>query len=92
MLASSRTVAEPKETLLMEIKVGVVYTAKELRVETDGNVDAAVTSIEEALKKGDAVVWFNDVSGRRIGIPSDKIAYIEVAENDENKRVGFGRG
>ncbi len=33
-------------------------------------------------KGGAPVIWLTDKKGRRVGIPTDKIAYIEVAEED----------
>jgi DNA-binding MurR/RpiR family transcriptional regulator len=74
----------------MEVRIGVVYTAKELSVELDGKGDEVVSSVEDALKGGAPVIWLTDKRGRRVGVPTDKIAYIEVAEEDQAKRVGFG--
>jgi DNA-binding MurR/RpiR family transcriptional regulator len=74
------------------VRIGVVYSPKELSVELDGKVDEVVGAIEEALKGGAPVVWLTDKKGRRVGVPADKIAYIEVAEEDTTKRVGFGPG
>jgi DNA-binding MurR/RpiR family transcriptional regulator len=76
----------------MEVRIGVVYSAKELSVELDGKADEVVTAIEDALKGGAPVIWLSDKKGRRVGIPSDKVAYIEVAEEDAAKRVGFAPG
>jgi DNA-binding MurR/RpiR family transcriptional regulator len=76
----------------MEVKIGVIYTPKELAVELDGKADEVVSSLEDALKAGSPVIWLTDKKGRRIGVPADKIAYIEVAEEDETRRVGFGPG
>ena len=76
----------------MEVKIGVVYTAKELSVELEGKAEEVVSSVEDALKAGAPVIWLTDKKGRRVGIPTDKIAYIEVAEEDQTKRVGFGPG
>jgi hypothetical protein len=76
----------------MDVRIGVVYSPKELAVELDGKADEVVGSIEETLKGGAAVLWLTDKKGRRVGIPADKIAYIEVAEEDTAKRVGFGPG
>jgi DNA-binding MurR/RpiR family transcriptional regulator len=76
----------------MEVKIGVVYTAKELSVELEGKGDEMVAAVEDALKGGAPVIWLTDKKGRRVGIPTDKIAYIEVAEEDQAKRVGFGPG
>jgi DNA-binding MurR/RpiR family transcriptional regulator len=76
----------------MEVRIGVVYSAKELSVELDGKADEVVAMVEDALKGGAAIVWVTDKKGRRVGVPSDKIAYLEVAEEDVTKRVGFGPG
>jgi hypothetical protein len=64
----------------MEVRIGVVYSAKELTVEIDSSPEQIV-----------AHVWMHDDRGRRIGVPLDKIAYVEIAQDDENRRVGFGR-
>ena len=77
----------------MEVKIGVIYSAKELSVELDGGkADDVVAAVEDALKGGAPVIWLTDKKGRRVGVPTDKIAYIEVAEEDQTKRVGFGPG
>jgi DNA-binding MurR/RpiR family transcriptional regulator len=76
----------------MEVRIGVVYSAKELSVELEGKADEVVTAVEDALKGGAPVVWLTDRKGRRVGVPTDKVAYIEVAEEDTAKRVGFGPG
>ena len=76
----------------MEVRIGVIYTPKELTVELDGKADEVVSTLEDALKGGSPVIWLTDKKGRRIGVPADKIAYIEVAEEDQAKRVGFGPG
>jgi len=74
----------------MDVRIGVVYTAKELSVELDGKAEEVVSAIEDALKGGAPVIWLTDKKGRRVGVPTDKIAYIEVADEDTGHRVGFG--
>ncbi len=74
----------------MEVRIGVVYSAKELSVELEGKGDEVVSAVEDALKGGAPVIWLTDKRGRRVGVPTDKVAYIEVAEEDIAKRVGFG--
>jgi len=76
----------------MEVKIGVVYSAKELTVEVDDGADEVVASVEAALQNGAPVLWMADKKGRRIGVPADKVAYVEIAEEDQVKRVGFGPG
>ena len=76
---------------MLEVRIGVIYSPKELSVELEGvKSDEIVGTIEAALKDGSPVIWLADKKGRRIGVPADKVAYIEVAEEDQAKRVGFG--
>ena len=74
----------------MEVRIGVVYTARELTVETDDSVDAVTGAVESAMSKGDSVLWLTDTKGRRIGVPVDKIAYVELAADAGGRKVGFG--
>ena len=75
----------------MELRIGVVHTAKELTAELDGSADDVIAQIDTALADGAAVVWLTDTKGRRVGAPADKIAYVEIDEDGSTKRVGFGR-
>ncbi|HEV7524219.1 MAG TPA: DUF3107 domain-containing protein [Acidimicrobiia bacterium] len=74
----------------MEVRIGVVYTARELTVDTDDSVDGVTATIEDAMSKGDSILWLTDTKGRRIGVPVDKIAYVEVAADAGGRKVGFG--
>jgi hypothetical protein len=73
----------------MEVKLGVIYSQKELEIETDQSPDAVVKTVEKALNDGAQVLWLVDSTGRRIGIPVDKLAYVEIGEENASKRVGF---
>ena len=46
--------------------------------------------MENAVGNGDSIFWLIDTKGRRVGIPTDKIAYIEVAADAGGRKVGFG--
>jgi hypothetical protein len=74
----------------MEVKIGVIYSPRELTVEVDGSADELVSSVQSALKDGIPMLWLIDRKGRRVGVPSDKVAYVEIGEEDAMKRVGFG--
>jgi hypothetical protein len=37
------------------------------------------------------VLWLTDTKGRRVGVPTDKLAYVELGEDNAAKRVGFGK-
>ena len=76
----------------MEIRIGVVHTPKEIALEIEGSADDVKKSIEKALADDDGVLWLTDKSGRTIGVPSERVAYVEVEPDGAAKRVGFGRG
>jgi hypothetical protein len=74
----------------MEIRIGVIYTPKELTLEPAGPPDDVVQMVEKALKDGAPMIWFDDVKGNKIGVPADKLGYVEVDADEGSKRVGFG--
>lgn len=75
----------------MDVRIGITQTPKELEVEM-GEVDRdeVVAHIESALADSDGMLWLTDRRGRRIGVPSGKVAYIEVDVTVDDRRVGFG--
>jgi len=75
----------------MDVKIGVVYTPKELMLELDGGADELKSAIDAALAKNDSLLWLTDSKGRRVGVPVDKIAYVEIGSDDSSHKVGFGR-
>jgi Protein of unknown function (DUF3107) len=75
----------------VDVRIGIVQTAKELEVELseDTDRDALLRQVEEALT-GDAVLWLTDRRGRRVGVPVARVAYVEVGAPSPDRRVGFG--
>ena len=71
----------------MEVKIGVQHAPRELTLEsaqTPAEVEQAVT---EAMAK-DGVLTLMDEKGRRVIVPIDKVAYVEIAETS-NRPFGF---
>ena len=75
----------------MDVKIGVVYTPKELLLEVDGSADDVRATFDAALANKDPFIWLTDSKGRRIAVPTDKIAYVEIGSDDSAHKVGFGR-
>jgi len=75
----------------VEVRIGIVQTMKELEVELseDAERDAVIAEVEEALAE-ESVLWLTDRRGRRVGVPSARIAYVEVGAPTGERRVGFG--
>jgi hypothetical protein len=76
----------------MEVRIGVIHTPKELALELDASLDEVKKSIEKALSDDDGVLWLTDSRGRIVGVPAERVAYVEIESDGETKRVGFGRG
>jgi hypothetical protein len=72
----------------VEIKVGIQYVNREVVVDTDESAAQVEKSFSDAVANG-AVLTLTDNRGRRVMIPGDKIAYIELGEENARK-VGFG--
>ena len=73
----------------MAVKLGVPYSPKELVVEVDQSPDYDASLLEEAVSGKSRVLWLIDAKGRRVGVPTEKLAYVEVGEEHPDKRVGF---
>ena len=75
----------------MEVRIGVVYTSRELVLEMDDDSATVTAAIEAAINGKGPLMWLTDAKGRKIGIPGDKLAYVEVAGDAADRKVGFGR-
>lgn len=76
----------------MEVRIGVVQSPKEIEVELPDGTDAATVSaqVEEAVGSESGVLWLTDRKGRKVGVPSGRIAYVEINTATDERRVGFG--
>jgi hypothetical protein len=74
----------------MEVRIGVLHSPKELSLDLDTKADDVVKAFEAALKQDDGVLWLIDEKGRRVGVPAERVAYLEIETVDGTKRVGFG--
>lgn len=72
----------------MEIKVGIQHVNREVVVETDESAAGVEKSFSDAISNG-SVLTLSDTRGRKVLIPGDKIAYIDLGEENA-RRVGFG--
>ena len=75
----------------MEVRIGVTHTAKELTFETDAEPDAIIAKLEAAISEGASLVWLEAGKGRKVGVPADKVGYVELVVDDGTRKVGFGR-
>jgi hypothetical protein len=74
----------------MEIRIGVIYTARELVIDVDDSPEQVAKTVDDALGGSTATLWLTDKKGKRVGVPTDKIAFVEVASDAGDRQVGFG--
>lgn len=76
----------------MDVRIGVTYTAKEIDLDLGDAADPAAVQadVEAAIAGTASVLWMTDKKGKRVGVPSDKIAYVEIGSSEAERRIGFG--
>ncbi|MCA1825220.1 MAG: DUF3107 domain-containing protein [Mycobacteriales bacterium] len=73
----------------MEVKIGVQFAARELEVETSDSAADVEKAVTDAVSAG-GVLTLHDERGRRVIVPVDKLAYVDIAPA-EQRTVGFSR-
>jgi hypothetical protein len=74
--------------MTVEVKIGVQYSARELIVDSALSPAEVEKLVTTALAAG-GLLSLTDERGRKILVPVEKLAYIEIGEANE-RRVGFG--
>lgn len=75
----------------MEIRIGITQSPKELEIElADDTVgDELMEQITASVGTEGSMLWLTDRKGRRVGIPTQKLAYVEIGAPRSDRRVGF---
>lgn len=73
----------------MEVRIGVQHVNREITLESTQSADDVQQAIAKALTGDEPVLVLADEKGRRVVVPADKLAYVEIGEETARK-VGFG--
>lgn len=76
----------------MEVVFGVQAHERGLRVDLEEkDVDALRTQLDEIFSNGGSgqILWITDTKGRVLGIPVDKLTYVELGAEKSGRTVGF---
>ena len=71
----------------MEVKIGVQNASRELTIDTTLDADGVQEAVATALKDG-GVLALTDSKGRRIVVPGEKLAYVDISTSVSGQ-VGF---
>jgi hypothetical protein len=75
----------------VDLRIGVTQAPRELTLEMpDDEREETLAAIDQALAGATDVLRLTDKRGRIVAVPSAKVAYVEVAANDGDRRIGFG--
>ena len=74
---------------MVEIKIGIQHAARELTLETDQTAEELEKAISTALAGKSGLLTLTDDKGRKVIVPAEKLAYVEIGEPTA-RRVGFG--
>ena len=71
----------------MEVKIGITQAPRELIVDTELDAAAIEEQVRASLAEG-GVLTLSDTKGRKVLVPGEKLAYIEISNSTVGK-VGF---
>ena len=73
----------------VEVRIGVQHAHRELMLESSQSSDEVQELVSKALSGEDTVLVLVDERGRRVVVPADRLAFVEIGE-ESARRVGFG--
>jgi Protein of unknown function (DUF3107) len=76
----------------VDVRIGIIQSPRELDVDLPEGTDRdhVLAEVDRVLADPSAVLWLSDKRGRRVAVPSARIAYVEVGAESDGRRVGFG--
>ena len=72
----------------MEVKIGVQFGARELTIDVAEDGDTVQKAVTDALKDDSGLLTLVDSKGRRVLVPTAKLAYVELGSPAVGQ-VGF---
>ena len=72
----------------MEVKIGVQFASRELVIDSQDSSDDIEKAVGAALSGETSVLALTDSKGRRVIVPTDKLAYVELG-SPSSSHVGF---
>lgn len=72
----------------VQVRITVANVNSDINFESSLSASDIQSAVNAALKSGDALT-LEDIRGRVVVVPADKIGFVEIGEQTD-RRVGFG--
>jgi hypothetical protein len=72
----------------VQVRITVANVASDINFESALSAAEIQSAVNAALKSGEALT-LEDIRGRVVMVPADKIGFVEIGEQTD-RRVGFG--
>jgi hypothetical protein len=72
----------------VQVRITIANVTSDLNFESALSASEIQSAVNAALKSGDALT-LEDIRGRVVLVPADKIGFVEIGEQTD-RRVGFG--
>lgn len=76
----------------MDVRIGIAQSGHviELELADDTDREELKKLLDKNLADEDSVIWLTDKKGKDTAIPSARVAFVEIASDDPDRRIGFG--
>lgn len=78
-----------RRDIAVEVKIGVQHAPREIVLESGLSAEEVESAVAEALTGKAQLLSLTDDKGRKVLVPADRVAYVEIGE-PSTRRVGFG--
>ncbi|MGH2767600.1 MAG: DUF3107 domain-containing protein [Actinomycetota bacterium] len=75
---------------MIEVRIGIAEVAKELTIEVEESAEAVVDRVSAALGSESSLLLLTDKRGKRVAVPTARLAYVEIEPQGSSRAVGFG--
>jgi Protein of unknown function (DUF3107) len=73
----------------VEVKIGVQHAPREIVIESEQSTEEIQKAVSAALTGTEKLLSLTDDRGRKVLVPADRLAYVDIGEPTKHK-VGFG--
>ncbi|UED84326.1 DUF3107 domain-containing protein [Streptomyces profundus] len=71
----------------MEIKIGVQHTPREIVLDSGQSAEEVESAVADALSGTGKLLTLVDVQGRKVVVPGDRLAYVEIGRPTSRRLV-----